>query len=47
MVVKTSNSLLTKRTSSLTCGLHVREWPLLIIRITSKPLIVAAADFMV
>ena len=46
-MAKTSKSLLTKRTSSFTCGLQVRQWPRRIIRITSKPLIVAAAVFMV
>ena len=44
---ETSNSLFTKRTSSLTWGLHVRQCPRRIIRITSKPLIVADAVFMV
>jgi hypothetical protein len=36
-----SNSLFTKRTSSLTCGLQVRQCPRRIIRITSNPFIVA------
>ncbi len=40
--MKTSNSLFTKRTSSLAYGLQVRQCPLRIIRIISKPLIVAA-----
>ena len=44
---KMSNRLFTKRTLSLTCGLHLRQWPRRIIRITSKPLIVAAAVFIV
>jgi hypothetical protein len=46
-ILKTSNSLLTKRTSSFTCGLQVRQWPRRIIRITSNPLIVAATVFIV
>ena len=44
---KTSKSLFTKRTSSFTCGLQVRQWPRRIIRITSNPLMVAAAVFIV
>ena len=44
---KMSKSLFTKRISSLTCGLHVRQCPRRIMRITSKPLIVAAAVFIV
>jgi hypothetical protein len=46
-ISKMSNSLFTKRTSSLTRGLHVRQCPRRIIRITSNPFIVAAAVFMV
>ncbi len=46
-ITKMSNSLFTKRTSSLTCGLHVRQCPRRIIRITSNPFIVAAAVFIV
>ncbi len=44
---KMSNSLFTNRTSSWTRGLHVRQCPRRIIRITSKPLIVAAAVLIV
>ena len=46
-ISKMSNSLFTKRTSSLTCGLQVMQCPRRIIRITSNPFIVAAAVFMV
>ncbi len=46
-ITKMSNSLFTKRTSSLTCGLHVRQCPRRIIRITSNPFTVAAAVFIV
>jgi hypothetical protein len=45
-LVKMLNSLLMKCTSSSTCGLHMRQWPRRIIRITSKPLIVADAVFI-
>ncbi len=44
---KISNSLFTKRISSLTRALHVRRCPRRIIRMTSKPLIVAAAVLIV
>ncbi|AXC14049.1 cell wall-associated protein precursor [Acidisarcina polymorpha] len=44
---KMSNSLFTNRISSLTCGLQVRQCPRRIIRITSKPLIVAGAVLIV
>jgi hypothetical protein len=46
-IAKTSKSLFMNRTSSLTCGLHVRQWPRRIILITSNPLTVAAAVFIV
>jgi hypothetical protein len=46
-ISKMSNSLFTKCTSSLPCGLHVRQCPRRIIRIISNPFIVAAAVFIV
>jgi len=44
---KMSNSLFINGTSSLTLGLQVRQCPRRIMRITSKPLMVAAAVFIV
>ena len=41
------NSLFTKRTGYLTCGLDVSQCHQWIIRITSNPFIVAAAVFIV